>query len=202
MLDGNVVLWGLMNCHRDENVNALVPVGKSYPPDLTANDLASVKQTLQEIVSKLQIRCGAMNVELIVDQDGRVFPIDIGPRNGGNMIPVLLEYIWGVDIVELTIKAAMGEPVSLAGGEGIPYYATHNLHCDRSGIFENIEFSQALTPYIVRKHIYKKPGDSVEYFDNAEKALGIVFLRFHNPQEMHEILSQINDHIHVVLKGD
>lgn len=28
--DGQVILWGLLNCHRDNRVNPLVPVGKSY----------------------------------------------------------------------------------------------------------------------------------------------------------------------------
>ena len=31
IVDGKIVLWGLLNCHRDPNVNPLVPVGKSYP---------------------------------------------------------------------------------------------------------------------------------------------------------------------------
>ena len=36
--DGKVVLWGLLNCHRDNTVNPLVPVGKSYPLLLDKDD--------------------------------------------------------------------------------------------------------------------------------------------------------------------
>ena len=32
--NGKIVLWGLLNCHRDNSVNPLVPVGKSYPLQL------------------------------------------------------------------------------------------------------------------------------------------------------------------------
>ncbi len=42
--DGQVIQWGLMNCHRDNNVNPLVPVGKSYPPLLGECDLNRVKK--------------------------------------------------------------------------------------------------------------------------------------------------------------
>ncbi len=91
---GKVIQWGLMNCHRDSRVNPLVPVGKSYPPLLKVTDLQAVKDTLQRLVTELGIKFGPMNVELIVDANNRVFPIDIGPRSGGNMIPDLLGMIF------------------------------------------------------------------------------------------------------------
>ena len=195
VLDGKVVLWGLLNCHRDETVNKLVPVGKSYPVLLDEPDLEAVKQTLQDMVTKLGIRCGAMNVELVVDKSGRVWPIDVGPRNGGNMIPELLGYIFGVDVVEMTVLAAMGREVSLDSVTAVPYYATHNLHAHCNGKFLDIEFSEEIAPYIIRKSIYKKPGDPVEYFDNAAKALGILFLKFPDRQTMADILGDVNSHI-------
>lgn len=200
VVDGQIRLWGLMNCHRDSRVNPLVPVGKSYPPMLADGDFAAVKHTLQTMVNKLGLRCGAMNVELIVDRNDRVFPIDVGPRNGGNMIPDLLGLIFGVDVVEATIRAAMGEDPALIPGSGQPCYATHNLHSDRNGIFEDIRFSEALEPYIVRKCVYKTPGDRVEYFDNAAKALGILFLKFPDQETMEQMLEHINDHVGIVLR--
>lgn len=195
IVDGKVKLWGLLNCHRDGAVNPLVPVGKSYPLLLDEEDVKSVKDTLQTMVDKLHIRSGAMNVELVVDKNGDVWPIDVGPRNGGNMIPDLLGYIFDVDIVKLTIQAAMGQPVDLSAKEGTPFYATHNLHSSKNGIFAGIDFSQELQPYIIRSCIYKKSGDQVEYFDNAAKALGIVFLKFPDAETMKKMLGQINDHV-------
>jgi len=200
IVNGKVELWGLLNCHRDNQVNHLVPVGKSYPLVLNEEDEAALHKTLQRMVDKLRIRNGAMNVELIIDRNGLVWPIDVGPRNGGNMIPELLGYIWGIDIVELTVRAAMGEHVQLCATNGIPYYATHNLHSSRSGKFINIGFSEKLEQYIVRKSIYKKAGDQVEYFDNAAKALGIIFLRFPNRETMMQMLEDINSHVFIRLE--
>ena len=200
VVDGKIVLWGLLNCHRDEKANALVPVGKSYPLMLEQQDMDNVRKTLQDMVDRLQIRCGAMNVELVMDTRGRVWPIDIGPRNGGNMIPDLLGYIFNVDVVELTVRSAMGEPVTVPETEGIPYYATHNLHALEAGRFVNITFSRTLSDYIVRSSIYKQPGDPVEFFDNAAKALGILFLKFPDQESMTEILENIHSHITIHLE--
>ncbi len=200
VVNSRIVLWGLLNCHRDNHVNPLVPVGKSYPLFLDDADRANVEKTLQKIVNKLGIRFGAMNVELIVSGDGRVWPIDIGPRNGGNMIPDLLGMIFGVDVVEMTVKAAMdGGVQEFSLGAGIPYYATHNLHSDKNGIFKAVSFSRELEKKIVRYEIYKKPGDWIEYFDNASKAIGIIFMKFDNMEELAEILGEINNHVHIEL---
>lgn len=200
--DGKVVQWGLMNCHRDSSVNPLVPVGKSYPPLLNDSDLQAVEDTLQRLVTELGIRFGPMNVELIVDANNRVFPIDIGPRSGGNMIPDLLGMIFECDVVEMSVKSAMGESVGSEMTDCAPYYATLNLHSNREGIFEEIEFSTEIEQYIIRKDIYKKAGDDVNYFANAANALGIVFFKFPDQETMISMEEHMNEHVKIVLKGD
>ena len=169
--NGKIIQWGLMNCHRDNNVNPLVPVGKSYPVLLEKNDL-------------------------------RVFPIDIGPRSGGNMIPDLLGMIFDCDVVEMSIRVAMGENIKPEMKNGKPYYATFNLHSNRKGIFEDIKFSPEIEKYIIKKSIYKKPGDEVLYFSNAAYALGIVFFRFPDKETMLSMEEHMNDHVIIVLQGE
>ncbi len=197
--DGKVVLWGLLNCHRDQNVNALVPVGKSYPLLLEDGNVREVKKTLQKMVDKLGLRFGSVNVELVVDKYDQVWPIDIGPRAGGNMIPDLLGMIFGVDVVEMAVRAAMGEPICTDEKEGTPYYATHNLHSGKNGSYQGIEFSEELEKYIIRKCLYKKAGEKVEYFDNAAKALGIIFLKFQDQETAKDVLGRIHELYKVIL---
>ena len=193
--DGKVILWGLLNCHRDETVNPLVPVGKSYPLLLDAHDIAAVKQTLAQMLQKLGIQFGSMNVELVVDKSGRVWPIDIGPRAGGNMIPDLLGMIYHTDVVKMAVLAAMGEKIHSDPLAGTGFYATHNLHTAKTGTFQGVSYSDELHSHIIRDVVYKKPGDSVEYFDNAAKAIGIVFMKFDSLSEMDGILGNIGEHI-------
>lgn len=202
VVDGQVVLWGLLNCHRDGTVNPLVPVGKSYPLELGKPDVEAVKETLQFMVDKLELRFGAINVEAVVDRYDKVWLIDIGPRAGGNMIPDLLGMIFQVDVTGMAISAAMGVAVKAIIQEGIPFYATHNLHTDKCGVLEKISYAGALQPYIIRSCIYKKPGDRVEYFDNASKALGILFMKFTDKEEMSRVLDGINSYIDICVKED
>lgn len=197
---GKIILWGLLNCHRDNSVNQLVPVGKSYPLALDEEDKKSVQNTLQKMVERLGIKFGSVNIELIIDKNGKVWPIDVGPRAGGNMIPDLLGMIFGVDVVEMAVLTAMGEKIDGTIKAGVPFYATHNLHTNKNGTYEKIIFSPEIEDKIVKKCIYKKPGDWIEYFDNASKALGIVFMKFNNQEEMNRILDNINRYYKVVIR--
>ncbi len=198
--DGKVILWGLLNCHRDQRVNPLVPVGKSYPLMLEDRDVESVKSTLQRMVDKLHLKFGSVNVELVVDKDNKVWPIDVGPRAGGNMIPDLLGMIFGVNVVEMAVLTAMGESIDVDIKQGVPFYATHNLHSNKNGVYEEIDFSEEIEKYIIKKCLYKKPGDSVEFFDNAAKALGIIFMKFKDRETERTILEKIHDLYNVVLR--
>ena len=197
--NGKIVIWGLLNCHRDSQVNPLVPVGKSYPLELSNDDICKVKNVLQKLVDCLKIESGSMNVELIIDKNDKVWLIDIGPRAGGNMIPDLLSMIFNVDLVKLAILSAMGEHFKININESDALYATHNLHSRRNGIFVDIEFSSDIEKNIIKKQIYKKHGDEVRYFANAADALGIIFLRFSTKNEMNYKLEHINSFIHVIL---
>lgn len=200
--DGKVIQWGLLNCHRSKHVNPLVPVGKSYPPILPDTDMQAVKSTIQQLVTELGIRFGPMNVELIVDKYNRVFPIDIGPRSGGNMIPDLLGMIFDCNVVKMSVLAALGENIYNDTTDVHPYYATLNLHSDRDGEFSHVEFSTEIEQYIIRKNIYKKPGDEVCYFSNAAYALGIIFFKFPDQETMINMEEHMNEHVRIVLQGD
>ena len=199
IVGGKIVLWGLLNCHRDNNVNPLVPVGKSYPLQLDESDINKVKETLTLMVQKLNIKNGSMNVELVVDTKDRVWPIDVGPRSGGNMIPDLMGDMFRVDIAEMSIDVAMGKHVEKIMHNPNGYYATHNLHSDKNGIYKEILFAPELEKYIYRKCLYKSAGDKVEYFDNASKCLGIIFLKFPNEKTMRDVLTTINEFITIKL---
>lgn len=200
VINGEVVLYGLLNCHRDNKANSLVPIGKSYPLKLKECDLEKIKNTLQCIVTQLQIKNGAINVELIIDKYNRVIPIDMGPRCGGNMIPEFLSDIYNVDLVKASIQAAMGMNIDFNMQKNEGFYATFNIHSSQDGIYKNIVISKELEPYIYRKCYYKKYGEKVEYFDNASKCLGILFLKFPNLEIMDNILNKIDDLVIVQLQ--
>ncbi len=202
VVNGEVVFWGLLNCHRDNQVNPLVPVGKSYPLKLSKKRIKLIQEEVQRLISSLQIKFGAFNVELIITKEEKLYFIEMGPRNGGNMIPDLLSYISGKNMIKASIECAMGHKyLDMVFNKKEVYFATHNLHSDKNGIFKEIIFDPELEKHIIRKEIYKKEGDEIFYFDGANKAVGIIFLQFESLMEMDEHLQNIEKNIVISLRS-
>jgi len=197
---GNIVLFGEMSCLRDNDNIGLIPIGKKMPHGMDQIQTANLHEELQRLLSTLHINAGEFNIEAIIDTDNNVHFLEVGPRAGGNMIPIQLSDAFGVNLLKANILAAMGEPVNLNPIEPKECYMTHVLHSHVDGTYIDIEYSSKLEPYIYRKVHYKKPGDEVEAFDGAGKALGIVFMRFPSADIMNNVQAHIDELIQVVLK--
>lgn len=202
---GEIILFGLLNCHIDSKVNDLVPVGKSFPLQLENKQLKVAKDELNKLVKKLNLYNCAMNVEIVVDSEYSPWFIDVGPRSGGNLIPELLGEIFKKDIVEIVIKLAMGEDIDINFDDmdtENKYFASHNIHSSKSGYLKDIIYQKAIEDKIFFKNIYKTKGDYIEYFDNSAKALGVIFMHFDNLDDEKEILNNINDLIEIKIEND
>lgn len=198
--EGKIILFGNMACMRDNGGKSLIPIGKRLPDGLNKRQTANLRHELQRLVSALHLKGGEMNIEIIVDKDDNIHFLELGPRAGGNMIPIQLSDAYGVDLIRANISVAMGDKPTLELHDPGYCYLTHVLHSHINGEFQGIEFSDEIKRYIYRKVIYKKDGDKVSDFDGAGKAIGIIFMRFDSEKEMGSIQEEIDRHIHIILK--
>lgn len=198
--DGKIVLFGDMACLRDEGGKSLIPIGKKKPNGLNELQIMNLHSELQRLVDTLEISGGELNIEAIIDQNDNVHFLEVGPRAGGNMIPIELSDAFGVDLIRANVAVAMGEPANLEPKEPSDCYMTYVLHSHCDGIYEKVDYSPEIEPYIYRKVHYKETGDKVEAFDGAGKALGIVFMRFPDTNIMNDVEANIDNLIHVILQ--
>lgn len=56
----------------------------------------------------LGMRTSTYNFDLRIDKDYNVYLMEVAPRDGGNYIPQVINYASGVNLVEYSIRAAMG----------------------------------------------------------------------------------------------
>lgn len=201
VVDGKVQYWGFLNSHRDLNVNPFVPVGTSYPIFLSLERLSIAKETIQRLFDLLGIRFGAFNIEIVFDEQDKPYLIEIGPRNGGNMIPDLLFMATGDDLIAATIESAMGNNYIFKNmRERELFLSTHVLHADKNGILKDIIFDKEIKKHTIKKVIYKEFGDRVQFFDGANKAIGIVFLKFGSMEQMLDMMDHSNRFINVIVE--
>ena len=77
VLDGQIAFWGFLNSHRDLSVNPFVPVGTSYPIQISEKRKRKVKKELQRLVDLLDIKFGAFNIEVMIDNEDEVNLIEM-----------------------------------------------------------------------------------------------------------------------------
>lgn len=201
--DGKVVLFGEMECLRDTLKSPLIPIGEKKPLCASKKQKENIHSELQRIITALDIRFGELNIEIILDKNDNVHFLELGPRAGGNMIPIQLSDAYGIDLVRANVQAAMGEkpeflsqPVKALPG----CYMHYVLHSYKAGVFKGIEVDESIATNVYRQVIYKQEGDSVEVFDGAGKALGIIFLHFDTEEQMEDFCKNYNSLIKVQLK--
>lgn len=182
--DGKVVFYGLMSCLRCHSGGGLIPVGKKDPSGLTQKQAKAVRDELQRMVTLTGIRFGELNVEILLGKNDDVHFLELGPRAGGNMIPIQLSDIYGVDLVKANVLAAMGHCPSLQPIREDGCWATYILHSNKDGILKNVNISEKIAANVYRRYFYKNLGDEIEAFDGAGKAIGILFLHFDTAEEM------------------
>lgn len=201
--EGKIVLYGEMACLRDLQNSPLIPIGKKKPSGLTSLQTDRVHRELQRVITSLGIRFGQMNIEILLDSDDNVHFLELGPRAGGNMIPVQLSDVFGIDLIKANVQAAMGiEPdflkVPIVPKDGC--FMHYVLHSYKDGLFADARYDERIRPFIYREVVYKNEGDIVEYFDGAGKAVGIIFLHFETIEEMNYFCLNHNDLVKVILK--
>lgn len=189
--NGKIVLYGDMGCLRGDEGRSLLPIGKKRPNGLNLLQKSNLHTELDRLIQLLGIQFGELNIEVIIDKDDKPHFLEVGPRAGGNMIPVELSDAFSVDLPMANVKAAMGDPVNLEPQEPEEAFMTYVLHSKKDGIFESVQISREIEPYVYRKVIYKRPGDKVEAFDGAGKAIGIIFMHFPDAMTMNGFAKDI-----------
>lgn len=202
-VDGKLVFRYFANDHFNPKcVNPFVPISASFPYNMPAWVQDKVHSEIQRLLSLLGMKTCTYNFDLRIDEDYNVYLMEVAPRDGGNYIPQIIRYATGVDLVEYSVRAAMGEPIqadSFGAGSGFwAYYAVHSL---ADGILDRIEIKEEVVRNnIVENHILRQPGDEIRAFTGANTTLGILLMKFDSMEQMLHMMDHSEEWIRIVLK--
>lgn len=199
MSGGKVAFWIWGDQHQDKLCHPYAPIAISFPSVLDNDLQQKAKTQVESILIKLGFEAGAFNVEFVVDTNGEVWVIEIGPRNGGNLIPQVIKYASGVDTISATVDEAIGitfrekNEYNLNG-----YWASYIVHAREDGVFKELWLSDRVKNYIVEQNIEVKPGDKVNKFSGSHDTLGTMIIKFPSMKEMLNMLDNMEHDIRVI----
>lgn len=202
-VDGKLVFRYFANDHFDTRCkNPFVPVAASFPYNMPNDVQDKIHNTIQRLLTLLGMRTSTYNFDMRIDKDFNVYLMEVAPRDGGNYIPQAIRYATGVDLVECSIKAAMGEkiyiPAQIQSNGCWAYYAVHSL---KDGILERVVIDPAIEKnHVVENHLIVKPGDKIHSFIGANSTLGILVMKFDTLKQMLDMIEHADIWIQIEYK--
>lgn len=201
VVDGELVFRCWANEHFDKNCNPFVPIGESFPSVMTEYTLKQAQSETQRLLDLLHMKHGALNFDFHYNTKGDFSFLELGPRNGGNLIPEVIKYATGVDLVKYTVDSALGLDCSdLKMKEVDGFYSSYMLHAIEDGIVKEIWYSDEIKKNIIEENIFIEIGDEVKKFDGSNHTLGTMIMKFDSQKEMLEKMDNMEKYLKVITK--
>ena len=186
LVNGELKFVGAMNEHFDKLCNPLVPIGESYPSTLPQYLKDKGKAEIQRLMTLLNMKIGAINLDFMFSESEDCHILEIGPRNGGNLISDIIEEASGVDLAKYTIKATLGMDCSdLTEQPPKKFVSSYIIHSLKDGVFDSLQISDEIKSDILRQDLFVKRGEKVYRFENGGFGIGAMLIK-------HDTIEQMN----------
>lgn len=187
--------------YSNNGIKEYVPLGECWPSVLNPEIQNKIHDELQRLITKLGMKTGAYNIEVILDKEDNVYILELGARNGGSLIPQITQYATGIDMVEYTIKAALGEDCSsIFMAEPKGYWSNYMVHSKKSGKLKEIKLNDRLKENYVEFQTDFQKGDEVKAFENSGHALGTMVFQYATEEEMFFKINKLTEWVKVIVE--
>lgn len=198
VVDGRLAFRCFANEHFDKLCNGLVPIGESFPAIHDPRLLDTAHRETQRLLTLLGMKTGALNFDFVFTEAGEFYFLELGPRNGGNLIPEVINYVTGVDLVKYTVDAALGldcSSLQMEPPQGC--YSSYIVHALRDGACEDLWMSERFKSRVMEANIWVRPGNDVRQFQGSNHTLGTAILRFTSQAEMLAMMDNMENDLRV-----
>lgn len=202
-VDGKLVFRCFANDHFNPKCeNPFVPISASIPYNMPENIQTKIHVEIQRLLLLLNMKTCTYNFDIRIDKNSNVYLMEIAPRDGGNYIPQIIKYATGVDLVEYSVRSAMGEKINIPiNTKTKGYWAYYAVHSLKNGILDKIQISdEIIEKNVVENHLVKNSGDDIKSFTGANTTLGCLLMRFETMEQMLDMMDHSEKWIEVVLK--
>lgn len=200
VLDGELVFRCWADEHFDKLCNGLVPIGQTFPTSHNEDLLNEAHWETQRLLTLLGMKTGALNFDFVFSEDGKFYFLELGPRNGGCLIPEVIRYATGVDLIKYTVDAALGLPCTgLTMKPTNGFWSSYMVHAIDDGKFKELSLSERAKECIVEQDVQVKSGTQVNVFSGSHDTLGTMILKYPSQEEMLDMVDNMERDIRVIV---
>ncbi len=202
-VDGKLVFTSYGNeLYSGKGTREYVALGEFWPSLISCGLKKKVDDELQKLIKALGMKTCAYNIEVILDENDDVYILELGPRNGGSYIPQLIKYATGVDLIDYTLRAAVGEDCSdLDFAETKGCYSNYMIYSTVSGKYDGLWFDEKFEKNnLLDVYCTYSYGDEVHAYQNTTHSLGTIIFKANSVEEMIELTDNMEKNYKVIVK--
>ena len=184
------------------SVNPYTPAAYSWPSSMARVHQDELASEIQRLIKLLGLGTSIYNIETRESINGKAYIMECSPRGGGNRLAECLEYATGVNLIENSVRAALG--MTVVGVKQKPYdgyWAEIVLHSEKDGLFDTLWIDESIKSNIVEQDLWIERGAKVNAFSAANRAVGMLILRFDNEKRMQEVMKNSSEFVRIKLKN-
>lgn len=173
-------------------VNKCAPLSTTLPGMFHREIMAEIRSNIISLLSKIKFITGGLNIEVIIDPKDKIYFLEIGPRNGGNLMPELAELASGFNLAAANVNAALDYQIDFNYSiKTSTFYTQLILHSNKKGRFIKPDIPERFKRNEVKSLIYYSKGDIVEKYRGSQNVIGIILYEFNNIDNYREFLDYI-----------
>ena len=198
-VDGKLKFVSFSAQRFDKNaINPYVPAGFSWPETISKSNREELTNEIQRLLNLLNMKTSVYNIETREAINGKPYIMECSPRGGGNRLSEMVRYMAGIDLLEDSVKAALGEKIIDDFDKEIKgNWAEVILHGNKSGYFQSLEISESIKKYVIEEDLWIKKGDKVENFSGANQTIGTLVMKFENSKDVENFFDNQDKYIKV-----
>ena len=201
-IDGKMEFYSFDSQRFDSNVeNPYTPAAYSWPSTISKENQDILKNEIQRLVNLLELKTSVYNVETRQCVNGKPYIMEFSPRGGGNRLSEMVRIGYGIDLLEASIRAALGMKINdISQKESDIFLGEVILHSKKNGSFKQIIISDNMKNKVIETDLWVEPGDQIEGFTGANKAIGTLVLKFDTEKELNDAMLHIDDWVDIELE--
>lgn len=189
--------------HNDEVFagSANKPIGHSAPLLVSDEIMAEVKKQCELAIRAIGLNNCAVNIDLILANDGQIYMVELTGRVGATCLPELVALYYGVDYYKMIAMMAVGEdprPLFHARPGTETANASRFLMADRVGVLKELVNHNPPADDIAMMDIYVKPGDKVKPFEDGKDRIGQVVVTGKDLETCFRRLDEIGEKVTLI----
>ncbi len=176
----------------------MVPIGQTFPTSHNENLLSDAHKETQRLLNLLNMKTGALNFDFLFSEDGKFYFLELGPRNGGCLIPEVVKYATGIDLIKATVDAALGLDCNYVTQTNVKgFWSSYMVHSLTDGAFDGLYISKRAKEMIVEQDIYVSKNDEVKQYSGSNDTLGMMILEYPSMDTMLNMIDNMEHDIRV-----